>query len=199
MIDETINENSPKNTNEDKATEEVAESGEIKYCRYCGHLDNLNYCSRCGLQLEHEIGSLILYLKDRGAIVLEPVWRFLRTFTLLSWRPTIFFDTLWSDDKSVVELPTFRKPASSTQFKAFNRPLTPVGYLFVVTILAAIIGRSAELGEEFSYGLYEPGNFTLDNSPVFLSNVIGSVFQLVEMGEVFENLFRIFAEIIIIL
>ena len=107
------------------------------FCRFCGHEDNLTFCSQCGLPLEHEVKTLTDYLRNRVRLIIEPVLQFLFTLVPLLFRPCNFFMTLAENGVAMdgLWILGLKKEAS---FNSLRRPLTTVGYLFVATLIGAL-------------------------------------------------------------
>ena len=113
------------------------------FCRFCGHEDNLTFCSQCGLPLEHEVKTLTDYLRDRVWLLVEPALQFLFTLIPLLFRPCKFFRTLVKEDAAMDGLLILGFGKKPDSFRSWCRPLTTVGYLFAATLIGALLVTSA--------------------------------------------------------
>ena len=77
-------------------SEQAASDSEknLEFCRFCGHSDDLTFCSKCALPLERGITNPIEYIIERFSVAHELLFRFLRTLTVLTVRPYGFFEKL---------------------------------------------------------------------------------------------------------
>ena len=112
------------------------------FCRYCGHKDNLTFCSQCGLPLEYDVETSRGYFKERMRMINDPVRLFWFTSTRLFLRPRDFFLRLAEDGVAVGGLHIFKSRDVSVPIKSLQRPLTPVGYLFTIILILSIITTS---------------------------------------------------------
>ena len=110
-------------------------------CRFCGHKDYLNYCSQCGLPLDHGVETGIGYVWARLTTLLEGITQFFFAFLPLLIRPRTFFRRLSSDDLIMDGLQMIWSRPCEPTFGAWRRPMSPGVYLATVTVLIAAIGK----------------------------------------------------------
>ena len=143
------------------------------FCRYCGHEDNLTFCSQCGLPLDYGMETPMDYLKERVRMIIDPVRLFWFTCTRLLFRPRDFFLRLAEDGVAVGGLHILRSRDDSFPIK-FLRPLTPVGYLFIVILIVAIILTTYSGVQEIFQNLIKEKIEALPQDNVLIKPIIWS-------------------------
>ena len=109
------------------------------HCRFCGNIDNLRYCSKCGLELSVNVASPLHYFINRISFFLQPISAFICTFVLLLLQPVKFFDALETRGSAVDVLLVFGSRRASISFSPWRSPMTPVSYLFAVTLITVFL------------------------------------------------------------
>lgn len=156
----------------------VATQSETVHCRICGHEDSLTFCSSCGLPLDYRPRSTAAgYVIDRIKVISEPAVQFIVTFLLLLIRPRAFFQRLEDKGSAVDGSLLWLSTRSPVVFKPYRRPMTPVGYLFVVTVLAAVLSDHYKLtqsviNEAIGYAGF---SFSTDDLPAQFPEVVAGV------------------------
>lgn len=110
------------------------------FCRICGHRDSSPYCSQCGLPIDLGLDKMSGYLFSRFRMLLEPTTQFLVTALLLIGCPRRFFQRLFTAGEPVNISLIAAKRHTVSSFKAWRRPMTPVGYLVSGTALFVVSG-----------------------------------------------------------
>lgn len=98
------------------------------------------YCSQCGLPIDFDLTSINGYLLSRCQQFLDPISQFLVTFVLLFFCPKRFFRKFYKGEEPVDLSVLWKKNKNTWQYKAWRRPMSPIGYLFAGSILFGISG-----------------------------------------------------------
>ena len=120
------------------------EAKKVVYCRFCGHLDNMTYCSKCGLELNVDAEAPWKFFVSRFSFLVQPIFRFLCTFLFLLAYPRTFFLALEKDGYAVdVAQIIFSK--RRIEFSPWRRPMAPASYLLSLSIMMILLFRFSEL------------------------------------------------------
>ena len=144
----------------------ITETRESVYCRFCGHLDNMTYCSKCGLELNVGAAAPWKFFVSRFSFLIQPICRFFCTFFFLLVYPRTFFRIL-ENDGLAVDVAGILLSKRDVQFNPWRRPMAPASYLISVTIMTIILfrvsGLDAPIFEEMSDIIPQlPANFLKD-------------------------------------